>query len=112
MKRLSALLIVVGLLSFNPFLSQVNATIIGSWSDEASFLSANGPLSMESFEETSSNNLPLVAGDITVSTDNLTYGSFNGTNSNMAWGITDGVQNVRVGFDSGDSVWFDFASAT
>jgi len=89
--------------------SSVNATIINTWNDEASFIAANAPLSMESFERTSSSDLPLVAGDITVSTDNTTYGSFNGTTSDF--GVTDGVQAVRYGADDGDSIFFDFSSA-
>tara|TARA_R110002111_G_scaffold108420_1_gene167139 strand:+ start:1530 stop:2228 length:699 start_codon:yes stop_codon:yes gene_type:complete len=90
--------------------SQANAAILNSWTDEATFLSANAGLSMESFEQTNSGNLPLVAGDITVSTDNVQFGTFNGTNTNSSFGVTDGNQNIVVGLNDGESIFFDFAN--
>ncbi len=110
MKKLLVILTVTGFISFLLIGSQVNAAIIDSWSDEASFQSANAPLLMEGFENPSSISFPMVSGDINISTDSTNYGTFNGVNTNQDFGVTDGIQNIRVGFDAGNSIWFDFAS--
>ena len=89
-------------------ITSAHAAIINTWDNENDFLTANTGLSMESFENTSSNDVPLTAGEITVTTDNTTYGSFNGTNS--SFGVSDGNQSVRYGADDGDSIWFTFAN--
>jgi len=89
-------------------ITSAHAAIINTWDNENDFLTANTGLSMESFESTSSSDLPLTAGDITVTTDNTTYASFNGTNS--SFGVSDGNQSVRYGANDGDSIWFTFTN--
>ncbi|GLX79477.1 hypothetical protein tinsulaeT_28170 [Thalassotalea insulae] len=85
-----------------------NAGLITVWTNESDFLTDNLSLTMESFESASGLELPLVAGQITVSTDNTSYGSFNGISSLFP---TDGVSEVRYGADDGDSIFFSFADA-
>ncbi len=91
------------------FAGAANATILNTWNSESSFLGSNSLLTMESFESTSSSNMPLTAGDITVTTDNTAHGSFNGTSG--SFGITDGAQSIVVGLDDGDSIFFSFNNA-
>lgn len=98
-----------GLILFVSCLVNVaSAGLITVWTNESNFLSDNLPLTMESFESPSSSDLPLVAGQITVSTDNTTYGSFNGISSTLP---TNGVNDVRYGADDGDSIFFSFATS-
>jgi len=87
----------------------VHASIIQTWNDEALFLAANPLVSMESFESTSSNLMPLVAGDITVTTDSP-HDFFNGVA--VGFGIPDGVQGVKFAADNGNSIFFTFSDPT
>ncbi|OPY85535.1 MAG: hypothetical protein A4E72_01908 [Syntrophus sp. PtaU1.Bin208] len=82
------------------------AGILNTWNSESQFLADNTGLVMESFESyADGTTLPLATAGFVVSTDNTTYGYFNGINTLMA---SDGNKSVRYGADDGDSIFFTF----
>jgi hypothetical protein len=89
-------------------LQMANASIVQTWSDEATFLTANSPLNLESFESaTGAGTATVTAGDVTVTrsageTINLTT---------SAGDVTHGSQAIATGsgaYDPGDSFFFTF----
>ena len=82
-----------------------HAGFVNTYTSQANFLAASGPTSFESFEGVANGtNLPLTIAGNTFSTDNTSYGSFNGINSLLS--VT-GSQSLRYGADSGDSLFIN-----
>jgi len=106
MKKRMLIFSVIAVLFFA--LGTAQAGILDTWSSEGQFLADNVGLTMESFESYADGaTLPLATAGFVVSTDNTTFGTWNGINTLMA---SDGVKSVRYGADNGNSILFTFNS--